>query len=143
MSTTLSNTPRPRTGAARTELPAGATPLATDAAQATVAEEQLPPGQVRLGDGTLVELRRLSGLDSARIEQLMVEAGFRHLEGPGQATYMRCCALCAVKSKDGRMQAPPSTVADLEAALMGYFESDMARITATYMRMSAGETFRG
>lgn len=108
------------------------TPASTDA-PATPAI----PGRATLSDGTVVEMRRMSGLDTSRAENLMQEAGFRYFEGPGQITYLRCMAVYAIKSKDGKTVVPPTTPDALTAELSTYFEDDLALIVYAYQTLSA------
>jgi|GEM_PF-3814816 len=91
---------------------------------------------VTLSDGRLAKLRRLSGLDQTMLEQSMEQAGFVSLSGPGQATYLRCCAAYALLEINGQMQKPPDTGEQLKTRLASLLEEDWALLIAAYLKLA-------
>ncbi len=114
-----------------TPVPTETTPAPAAAADALApALPALKDNEVRLSTGVIVGLRRLSGLDSSDLEQLMPDAGFRSVEGLAQATYLCCAAAFSISTTtDGaggpvERVTPPETGAELRLRLGEYFEED-------------------
>lgn len=126
---------------AQTDLPTPAAPIAGSAQGQPAAPAT--PGAVTLPvSGKKIKLRRLNGLDSSLAEQLMPEAGFRHLEGAGQSTMYRCMAAYSIFEVDGVMQKPPPTGDALKMLLSSYEEEDWLAITMAWMDLNGGPAFR-
>jgi hypothetical protein len=137
-----------RGSTARTDLPPGALGPSGDASVAgspdshPASAAQGPsqgaagPQQVRLRDGRLVTLRRTSGLDDSHLEQAMLELGFTRLDGPGQATYLRCAAVNAIEKFDNVEMGPVRSGAELSGRLALLFGDDIGAIVAAYLVMN-------
>jgi len=127
----------------RSDLPDAATalPLSVDvpSTSSTPATPALKPNEVLLSTGVVVGLRRLSGLDSSDLEQLMPDAGIKSVEGVGQATYLRCCAVFSISSRKENESAaservtPPETGPELRVRLGEYFEGDCGLLVGKYL----------
>lgn len=127
---------------AQTDLPTPPAP-AVPGAGAPGQARPATPGEVTLPvSGKKIKLRRLNGLDSSLAEQLMPEAGFKHLEGAGQSTMYRCMAAYSIFEVDGVMQKPPPTGDALKMLLSSYEEEDWLAITMAWMDLNGGPAFR-
>lgn len=114
---------------------------AAEAAPATP-PPALKDNEVQLSTGKIVGLRRLSGLDSSDLEQLMPEAGFKSADGLAQATYLRCCAAYAIsttqQADNGPVEQvmPPQTGGELRMRLGEYFEGDWGLLVGKYLEVN-------